>query len=191
MRIKESISVFDDWNIYQTPLLVLAVTGQDVTLSVSLIIHTKRKQMNKWTQIQSKTPVGGFFSFCKREQSDMNTVGVNKRPCLRADLMDAVLWCQAALQLWYERVSGTELTVNLWSGSDQQGLPHKTPQCGADGWVVTGGEQMDETLEDHSDGQRYVWQNVIRWAGKGKSWSDHWMWRIEDKSSSKGKVKVI
>lgn len=41
----------------------------------------------------------GILSSFKRVQSEMNTVGVNKHPCLWTDLTNAVLWCQAALQL--------------------------------------------------------------------------------------------
>ncbi len=123
----------------------------------------------------------------------MNTVGVNKRPCLWTDLMNAVLWCQAALQLWYEQVSGgamraeSESLIQLRSaGTPTENTTVWSRQFSCDCRRWTNGSD--------SRGARLITLyltkcNNMGWKGN-ESWEDHWILKIE-KSHHLRRVKVI
>lgn len=82
-----------------------------VTLGLVLQLSTQKEKTERnratSTKPTSYVPVFHFFLLLLfAVNSQVNTVGGCKSPGLWTDLTDAVLWCEAALQLWYEQASG-------------------------------------------------------------------------------------
>lgn len=81
-----------------------------VTLGLVLQFSTQKEKTERdrapSTKPNSRVPVFPFFLLLFAVNSQVNTVGGCKSPGLWTDLTDAVLCCEAALQLWYEQASG-------------------------------------------------------------------------------------